>query len=488
MVGGRVKTELGCATVGQLAQVPRSKLSAVFGEGTASMLERLAHGEDDAEVQNRYLPKSIGCGKTFRNAYWGKGISGVGMSVDERAKLKNEDSEIDHGHARAGTSRTLPQQGPSAAAADTGGVASSPSPSKDKKGWVLQDMSEVEYWIRGLSNEAAERLDKDRDAHGRVARSLTVSLTNVGVHASRVCKLRYGQQHIYDDAMATVHDWNRGRLAALPDTMHRAPTAATAHDKEAAKSAGLRISSLYLSGSDFVDVGGAGSSIVKFMRPLTEEERLSQRSMTPAGEGGSQGAGAGGERPRKRAKWGQQQLLSLVATPAGGGSGGDGGVVISAAQMVSVVGCGEATARRYLADAGGCVEAAVDAYFTDSITATTDPAAAAGTAAASLKSSAVAAAAAEVVAGEVSTISPQPVTLDRSLARSPFETADIDTIKYLSAPSQSGLDQAAFFELPCSLRTDMVREWKRSVVVRAGGGSGRSSQALGTRKISSFFQ
>ena len=128
-LGSRVKSELGCETVGQLAQIPRSRLIRVFGEATAAMLERLAQGEDDAEVQNRSLPKSIGCGKTFRNSYWGHGISGVGLSVDARAKLQQQQQQ---------------QQKTAAAAVDPA------SPTKDRQGWVLQVPACIRFINRQL--------------------------------------------------------------------------------------------------------------------------------------------------------------------------------------------------------------------------------------------------------------------------------------------------------------------------------------------------
>ena len=49
--------------------------------------------------------------------------------------------------------------------------------------YYMQDLASIERWIASLASEAADRMEKDRQANGRVARSLTVSLTQVLVLA-----------------------------------------------------------------------------------------------------------------------------------------------------------------------------------------------------------------------------------------------------------------------------------------------------------------
>ncbi|KAJ9529662.1 hypothetical protein QJQ45_014431, partial [Haematococcus lacustris] len=65
--GARVSAALGVTTCGQLAAVPVSRLAALFGD-RGSWLHRMAHGIDSEadSVTQRLLPKSLGCGKTFR--------------------------------------------------------------------------------------------------------------------------------------------------------------------------------------------------------------------------------------------------------------------------------------------------------------------------------------------------------------------------------------------------------------------------------------
>ncbi len=46
--------------------MPVSRLEGVCGEADAAWLARLARGIDEEEVQERQLPKSLSCGKTFR--------------------------------------------------------------------------------------------------------------------------------------------------------------------------------------------------------------------------------------------------------------------------------------------------------------------------------------------------------------------------------------------------------------------------------------
>jgi hypothetical protein len=45
-LGERVKRELGCGVVGELAALPAARLRDVFEPSVAAMLARLAHGED----------------------------------------------------------------------------------------------------------------------------------------------------------------------------------------------------------------------------------------------------------------------------------------------------------------------------------------------------------------------------------------------------------------------------------------------------------
>jgi nucleotidyltransferase/DNA polymerase involved in DNA repair len=51
--------------VGELAAVPRERLTQRFGEKTGAWLAAVAVGRDDEPVQQRALPKSVGCGKNF---------------------------------------------------------------------------------------------------------------------------------------------------------------------------------------------------------------------------------------------------------------------------------------------------------------------------------------------------------------------------------------------------------------------------------------
>ena len=54
--------------VGELAAIPRTRLTSHFGEDDAQWLFDLARGVDREVVKPRALPKSAGCGKTFRGA------------------------------------------------------------------------------------------------------------------------------------------------------------------------------------------------------------------------------------------------------------------------------------------------------------------------------------------------------------------------------------------------------------------------------------
>ncbi|KAK9812531.1 hypothetical protein WJX73_006603 [Symbiochloris irregularis] len=64
--GNSVMSKLGISTVGELATFSLAKLDAHFGEQNARWLHNLARGFDEEEVQQRTLPKSLSCGKTFQ--------------------------------------------------------------------------------------------------------------------------------------------------------------------------------------------------------------------------------------------------------------------------------------------------------------------------------------------------------------------------------------------------------------------------------------
>lgn len=65
--GDELMASLSIKTVGELAEVTLQFLESLHGDSTAQWLYRLARGCDTEEVKQRTLPKSISCGKTFRN-------------------------------------------------------------------------------------------------------------------------------------------------------------------------------------------------------------------------------------------------------------------------------------------------------------------------------------------------------------------------------------------------------------------------------------
>eukprot|EP00953_Heterococcus_sp_UTEX-ZZ885_P013960 7952-Heterococcus_DN1.PRE.2 len=61
----QVKEILSVSTAGELAQVPEAVLRKHFGEKTAAIISEKAKGIDLDPVEQRALPKSVSCGKTF---------------------------------------------------------------------------------------------------------------------------------------------------------------------------------------------------------------------------------------------------------------------------------------------------------------------------------------------------------------------------------------------------------------------------------------
>mmetsp|Transcript_22102 Transcript_22102/g.53543 ORF Transcript_22102/g.53543 Transcript_22102/m.53543 type:complete len:726 (-) Transcript_22102:502-2679(-) len=120
-LGQKVADALDVATVGELAEVPISRLEGVVDEGTARFLHDISRGVCRDPVQQRTTVKSIGCGKTFR-----------------------------------------------------GTLAFSP-----------RDTLAVERWVKELSDELGERLTEDRDNNRRVPQNFGVTIKYGGKNISK---------------------------------------------------------------------------------------------------------------------------------------------------------------------------------------------------------------------------------------------------------------------------------------------------------------
>lgn len=64
--GDQVAESFHCKTMGDLAEISLLELRRHFDEKSTNWLFTMAKGIDHEEVQERDLPKSIGCGKNFR--------------------------------------------------------------------------------------------------------------------------------------------------------------------------------------------------------------------------------------------------------------------------------------------------------------------------------------------------------------------------------------------------------------------------------------
>eukprot|EP01043_Picozoa_sp_COSAG02_P006547 COSAG02_NODE_187_length_30377_cov_3.636271_24_plen_429_part_00 len=425
--------------------MPVTRLIDAFGATVASQLDMLARGEDTDEVKNRALPKSIGCGKVFNRSSWKTGANSPLKSSQQQGSSPQQ--------------MTVPS-----------GNAGGP------RVWLLRGEKEVQTWVRALSNEQAERLARDRAQHSRVARSLTVSvsmeyepravdavqrqqppqqqqqLQHKRVSMSKSCRLRYGATDIFEDAMSIMRRW-------LQD--HR----------------DFGVSSLYLTGTDFAKVGGA--DISKYLRKApapaaatsspTVSDDNGRASDAPAAATLSptvsdDNGRASDERDTKR----RRLIVDNAAVPG------------NEAQLAASIQFG-AEEDDILAE---------DDDVVDDATSVTS----------ALRTEAGGAAAAEAARTVIgaATHSSSPWSSPSSLAdtagtvlESTTELsleqlragADIDTRRYLEANTRE-LDVATFFALPETLRTELVRDWKRAAAPRDPRANGA---AKGTRKISSFF-
>ena len=77
----------------------------------------------------------------------------------------------------------------------------------------LDTKEKVEYWVRQLAEEVCERLEKDREDNGRVARGLTISITQDGKgHSSRAGPLNtYDCAKICRQAMGLIGNMNEAK-------------------------------------------------------------------------------------------------------------------------------------------------------------------------------------------------------------------------------------------------------------------------------------
>jgi DNA polymerase eta len=88
--GAQVASELGCATVGELAAVPLPRLQSRFGEERGVYVHRLARGESDEAVKARDVPNSIGASKTFRGSLALRGAAAARAWLRELAEELEE--------------------------------------------------------------------------------------------------------------------------------------------------------------------------------------------------------------------------------------------------------------------------------------------------------------------------------------------------------------------------------------------------------------
>ncbi|CAL8297540.1 unnamed protein product [Merluccius merluccius] len=187
---------------------------------------------------------------------------------------------------------------------------------------ALTTIEQVKHWLYQLALELEERLTKDRDMNGRVARQLTVGVRQLGDKKqssfSRCCALvRYDVAKISDDSFAIIKSLN------------------AAGNHQAAWSPALTL--LHLSASKFSDAPSAGGGIAGF---LSSEVTSSQALFPPASvspgklpSSGLRGGGGGGGTSSKpsmiqslfqRAAEKQRQRTEDKGKDGGGGGGGGG--------------------------------------------------------------------------------------------------------------------------------------------------------------------
>ncbi|XP_056291392.1 DNA polymerase eta isoform X2 [Pseudoliparis swirei] len=123
----------------------------------------------------------------------------------------------------------------------------------------LASKEQVQYWLHQLALELEERLTKDREANGRVAKSLTVGVHQLGDRRpnsfSRCCALvRYEATKLSDDSFAIIKSLN------------------AAGNQQAAWTPPLTL--LHLSASKFSDAPSAGGIVGFLSSDVTSTQSL----------------------------------------------------------------------------------------------------------------------------------------------------------------------------------------------------------------------
>ena len=139
--------------MGELAAVPRERLTQRFGERSGAWLAAVAVGRDDEPVQQRALPKSVGCGKNFGDHRDGGG------KYFTAARLRSFAQARPVSQRRAAPRPRPRPRRPNHHPHDR--FATSPR------------SRQVESWLHELAAEIVERLEADLAMHARRATQFT---------------------------------------------------------------------------------------------------------------------------------------------------------------------------------------------------------------------------------------------------------------------------------------------------------------------------
>eukprot|EP00898_Chlorokybus_atmophyticus_P004478 jgi/Chlat1/5030/Chrsp32S04993 len=216
-LGAAIVEQLGIGTIGELARVREDRLQSLFGQNTGTWLWRASRGLHDEAVQERVLPKSHSCGKTFR------GPDTLTSLTQARALC----------------------------------LCDAPCRCLDLQ--YLSDTHQVGYWLGELAQELDERLTADFQQHGRTGRLLTTQITfsnaeePSGKSQSRSCPLRTsaGAEGLAADAFACA------RKMLAPNT------------------AGWGVTSMFIAATGMAPAGADPSVMSRFLQSTRPDAELS---------------------------------------------------------------------------------------------------------------------------------------------------------------------------------------------------------------------
>ncbi|WVZ68781.1 hypothetical protein U9M48_017675 [Paspalum notatum var. saurae] len=242
-LGSSLQYDLGVETIGDLLSFSEEKLQEQYGANTGTWLWKIARGISGEEVEDRLLPKSHGCGKTFPGPRALKNNTSVRIlalpfsSFSSKIISYSLAAEAEYLRGRTRLSCMPIYLG-----------------MKQLENTQLSTFRTVKGWLDQLCEELSERIQSDLNQNKRIAQTLTLHARaskknerdSMKKFPSKSCPLRYGTGKIQEDAMKLFESG--------------------LHDFLESQSTGWSITSLSVTASKIFDIPSGTSSILRYIK------------------------------------------------------------------------------------------------------------------------------------------------------------------------------------------------------------------------------